>query len=111
MLKAASTQKGLRKWGTKLITLDHNDGHHIDMIILGSVAVDKKGKIFKKKLFLTIFIYNFDFKIFIGRRIGIGNGFCDLEFVILSSMNMVTDNTIVVTIVHDAQVHNLNLNN
>lgn len=48
MLKTASTQKGLRKWGTKLITLDHNnEGHHIDMIILGSVAVDKKGKILK----------------------------------------------------------------
>jgi len=44
MLKSASTQKGLRKWGTKLITLDeNNDGHHIDMIILGSVAVDKRG--------------------------------------------------------------------
>lgn len=81
MLRSASTQKGLRKWGNKLITLDQNNDVHIDMIILGSVAVDKKG-----------------------RRIGIGNGFCDLEFVILSSMNMVTDNTVVVTIVHDVQV-------
>lgn len=45
MLKSASTQKGLRKWGNKLITLDHNsEGHHIDMVILGSVAVDRKGK-------------------------------------------------------------------
>lgn len=44
MLRSASTQKGLRKWGNKLITLDqNNDGHHIDMIIMGSVAVDKKG--------------------------------------------------------------------
>ncbi|XP_050429463.1 uncharacterized protein LOC126838796 isoform X2 [Adelges cooleyi] len=84
MLRSASTQKGLRKWGNKLITLDQNnenDVHHIDMIILGSVAVDKKG-----------------------RRIGIGNGFCDLEFVILNSMNMVTENTVIVTVVHDAQV-------
>ncbi|XP_022162747.1 uncharacterized protein LOC111028416 isoform X2 [Myzus persicae] len=81
MLRSASTQKGLRKWGNKLITLDQNNDVHIDMIILGSVAVDKKG-----------------------RRIGIGNGFCDLEFVILSSLNMVTDNTVVVTIVHDVQV-------
>lgn len=47
ILRSASTQKGLRKWGNKLITLDHNsDGHHIDMIILGSVAVDKKGLFF-----------------------------------------------------------------
>lgn len=44
MLRSASTQKGLRKWGNKLITLDqNNDGYHIDMVILGSVAVDKKG--------------------------------------------------------------------
>lgn len=43
-------------------------------------------------------------KSFLGHRIGIGSGFCDLEFVILRYMNMVTDNTIVVTIVHDAQV-------
>lgn len=40
----------------------------------------------------------------LGHRIGIGNGFCDLEFVILRSINMVTDNTVVVTIVHEVQV-------
>lgn len=45
MLRSASTQKGLRKWGNKLITLDQNNDVHIDMIILGSVAVDKKGNI------------------------------------------------------------------
>lgn len=41
MLKSASTLKGLRKWGQKLVTSDH-----IDMVILGSVAVDRKGKIY-----------------------------------------------------------------
>jgi len=52
ILKSASTQKGLRKWGTKLITLDNkSDGHHIDMIIMGSVAVDKRGNC----LILTIY--------------------------------------------------------
>lgn len=46
MLRSASTQKGLRKWGNKLITLDQNtEDHHIDMIILGSVAVDKEGEL------------------------------------------------------------------
>lgn len=46
MLRSASSRKGIRKWGNKLITSDNNnEGHHIDMIILGSVAVDKKGKI------------------------------------------------------------------
>lgn len=46
MLRSASTQKGLRKWGNKLITLDQNtEEHHIDMIILGSVAVDKEGEL------------------------------------------------------------------
>lgn len=44
LLRSASTQKGIRKWGNRLITSDNNnEGHHIDMIILGSVAVDKKG--------------------------------------------------------------------
>lgn len=43
----------------------------------------------------------------LGHRIGIGSGFCDLEFVILRYMNMVTDNTVVVTIVHDSQVCNI----
>lgn len=43
-LWSASTQKGLRKCGNKLIILDqNNDGHHNDMIIMGSIAVDKKG--------------------------------------------------------------------
>lgn len=47
MLRSASTQKGLRKWGNKLITSGQNNAdHHVDMVILGSVAVDKKGKIF-----------------------------------------------------------------
>lgn len=46
LLRSASTQKGLRKWGNKLITSDNNtDSYHIDMIILGSVAVDRKGKV------------------------------------------------------------------
>ncbi|XP_025406178.1 uncharacterized protein LOC112680335 isoform X2 [Sipha flava] len=85
LLRSASTQKGLRKWGNKLTTLDkNNDSHHIDMIILGSVAVDRKG-----------------------HRIGIGNGFCDLEFVILRSINMVTDKTVIVTIVHEVQVFDI----
>lgn len=57
ILRSASTQKGLRQWGNKLITLDHNDGHHIDMIILGSVAVDKKGKYFLVLIFLLFIIY------------------------------------------------------
>lgn len=56
ILKSASTQKGIRKWGNKLITLDQNsDDHHIDMIIMGSVAVDKKGHYYS--LILIIFNY------------------------------------------------------
>lgn len=57
--------------------------------------------------FVVIFILKKKIILLLGRRIGIGNGFCDLEFVILSSMNMVTDNTVVVTIVHDVQVCDL----
>lgn len=56
ILRSASTQKGLRKYGNKLITLDHNsDGHHIDMIILGSVAVDKKGIFFNFNFFIITY--------------------------------------------------------
>lgn len=58
---------------------------------------------------LLLLIVKYDFYTFLlGRRIGIGNGLCDLEFAILSNMNMVTDKTVVVTIVHDAQVCSVN---
>lgn len=51
------------------------------MVILGSVCVNKAGY-----------------------RIGDGEGFADLEYAILSKMNAVDENTILVTTVHDCQI-------
>ena len=51
------------------------------MIVLGSVCVNKAGY-----------------------RIGDGEGFSDLEYAILSKMKAVSEDTKIVTIVHDCQV-------
>ncbi|GIY79775.1 methenyltetrahydrofolate synthase domain-containing protein [Caerostris darwini] len=53
----------------------------IDLVILGSVAVSPKG-----------------------HRIGEGEGFADMEFVMLATTGAVNSETVVVTIVHDCQV-------
>ena len=55
----------------------------IDLVVLGSVAVDK-----------------------LGRRIGKGEGFADLEFALAASHHQaaVGQDTVVVTSVHDCQV-------
>lgn len=54
----------------------------LDLIVVGSVAVDK-----------------------LGRRLGKGEGFADLEFAMAASHhNAVTNDTVVVTTVHDVQV-------
>nr|KAG5685219.1 hypothetical protein BaRGS_013998 [Batillaria attramentaria] len=53
----------------------------IDLVIVGSVAVSKEGY-----------------------RIGKGEGFADLEFAMMATMEAVGPDTIVVTTVHDSQV-------
>lgn len=55
----------------------------LDMIVIGSVAVDREG-----------------------RHIGKGNGYVDLDFGILAHRGIVTKDTLVVTTVHDIQVRN-----
>lgn len=40
-----------------------------------------------------------------GFRIGKGEGFADMEYGMMASMGAVSDSTVVVTIVHDCQVH------
>lgn len=42
-----------------------------------------------------------------GFRIGKGEGFADMEYGMMASMGAVSDSTVVVTIVHDCQVHSL----
>uniref|UniRef100_A0A1B0D3U8 Methenyltetrahydrofolate synthase domain-containing protein n=1 Tax=Phlebotomus papatasi TaxID=29031 RepID=A0A1B0D3U8_PHLPP len=51
------------------------------MIVIGSVAVDRDG-----------------------RRIGKGNGYVDLDFALLVHCGVITNDTLIVTTVHDAQV-------
>ncbi|KAL7302247.1 hypothetical protein TKK_0004918 [Trichogramma kaykai] len=53
----------------------------VDMVVLGSLCVNKSGC-----------------------RIGDGEGFADLEYVILSKMKAVNEKTVVVTTVHDCQI-------
>ena len=53
----------------------------LDMIVIGSVAVDQEG-----------------------RHIGKGNGYVDLDYGILAHRGIVTKDTLVVTTVHDIQV-------
>lgn len=71
------------RWGIdnlgKLVNLD--DQIQIDLLIIGSVAVSKEGY-----------------------RIGKGRGYADLEFALLKEMNAITDDTVIITVVHDIQV-------
>nr|CAH7722022.1 unnamed protein product [Callosobruchus chinensis] len=79
-----SIRKIVTRWGVENVgtKIDVNDKFHIDMLILGSVAVSKDG-----------------------RRIGKGTGFADIEFAVLKEINAIDDNTVIVTVVHDAQVY------
>lgn len=58
------------------------------MIVIGSVAVDRDG-----------------------RRIGKGNGYVDLDFALLVHCGVITNDTLIVTTVHDAQVLYLSVQN
>lgn len=77
-IRKAVSRRGIDEMG-KDIGID--DNVKIDLVILGSVAVSREGY-----------------------RIGKGKGFADLEFGILSQMNSVDQDTVVITTVHDTQV-------
>lgn len=62
-------------------TIGIDEKIEIDLLVLGSVAVSKKG-----------------------HRIGKGRGYADLEYAILKEMGAVSDDTVIVTIVHESQV-------
>lgn len=53
----------------------------VDLVVLGSVCVSRDGY-----------------------RLGKGEGFADLEFAMMMRMGTITENTIVVTTVHDCQI-------
>ncbi|XP_055697000.1 methenyltetrahydrofolate synthase domain-containing protein [Phlebotomus papatasi] len=61
--------------------INHDTDLKLDMIVIGSVAVDRDG-----------------------RRIGKGNGYVDLDFALLVHCGVITNDTLIVTTVHDAQV-------
>jgi len=80
LLKFASTIKGAFKLGRLTEDLSR---YHIDLKIVGSVAVWNDGS-----------------------RVGKGGGYSDIEFGILREFGWISEDTPVVTTVHDVQFHN-----
>lgn len=78
-IREAVSRRGIEFDG-RIIGID--DDIKIDLLVLGSVAVSKQG-----------------------HRIGKGKGYADLEFAVLLEMKAVTEETLIVTVVHDSQVH------
>ncbi|XP_014241719.1 methenyltetrahydrofolate synthase domain-containing protein isoform X2 [Cimex lectularius] len=77
--KMAASRIGIHHLG---MALDFSSESKADLVILGSVAVDKKG-----------------------HRIGKGEGFSDLEYALLSKLGAISPNAVIATIVHDVQVY------
>ncbi|XP_014297460.1 methenyltetrahydrofolate synthase domain-containing protein [Microplitis demolitor] len=77
-LKVMATRHGIQEHG-KPISVDSDI--KVDLVVLGSVCVSRDGY-----------------------RIGKGEGFADLEFAMMMRMNAVSDETVVVTTVHDCQL-------
>jgi len=79
-LKLLSQNDGMKRHSESL-QLEDRDASQVDLIVVGSVAVDRNG-----------------------RRIGKGEGFVDLEYGMMRQMKCVGENTLIVTTVHDCQV-------
>ncbi|XP_007427362.1 methenyltetrahydrofolate synthase domain-containing protein isoform X1 [Python bivittatus] len=77
-LRKCATSQGVRDYSVP-IGLDAKV--HVDLIVVGSVAVSEKGW-----------------------RIGKGEGFADMEYAMMVSMGAIGQSTMVVTAVHDCQV-------
>lgn len=80
-IREAVSRRGLEFDGR---TISIGDELKLDLLVLGSVAVSKEGY-----------------------RIGKGKGYADLEFAILMEMKAITEETVIVTTVHDSQVKSI----
>ncbi|KAM9301815.1 LOW QUALITY PROTEIN: methenyltetrahydrofolate synthase domain-containing protein [Gastrophryne carolinensis] len=78
VLRICSTSQGVRDYS---VPLGLDAAVHVDLVVVGSVAVSEKGW-----------------------RIGKGEGFADMEYAMMVAMGAVSDQTVVVTVVHDCQV-------
>ncbi|GAQ79784.1 5-formyltetrahydrofolate cyclo-ligase [Klebsormidium nitens] len=78
-INTACTSAGVAKYGTPL---DLDDKVKVDLLVIGSVAVDPKT----------------------GARLGKGEGFAELEYGMLRWMGAIDDDTLVVSSVHDCQL-------
>lgn len=83
-LDLAAQKKLIKLQGAEdtFVEIDINSTEKIDMVVVGSYAVDRQG-----------------------RRIGKGNGYVDLDVGILTHLGCVTKDTLLVTTVHDVQVY------
>ncbi|MDT7888829.1 MAG: 5-formyltetrahydrofolate cyclo-ligase [Desulfurococcales archaeon] len=79
-ISEASTIRGSFVWGLKA-SIDEIP--KVDLVIVGSVAVNK-----------------------MGARLGKGGGYADLEYGVLRELGLVTEDTPVITTVHDLQIIN-----
>nr|XP_036849702.1 methenyltetrahydrofolate synthase domain-containing protein isoform X2 [Manis javanica] len=78
ILRKCATSQGVRDYS---VPVGLESRLHVDLLVVGSVAVSEKGW-----------------------RIGKGEGYADLEYAMMVSMGAVSQGTPVVTIVHDCQV-------
>ncbi|NXU11396.1 MTHSD protein, partial [Pardalotus punctatus] len=78
ILRRCATSQGVKDYSVP-VGLDGKA--HVDLVVVGSVAVSEKGW-----------------------RIGKGEGYADMEYAMMVSMGAVQEDTPVVTIVHDCQV-------
>ncbi|XP_075704399.1 methenyltetrahydrofolate synthase domain-containing protein isoform X2 [Rhinoderma darwinii] len=78
VLRVCSTSQGVKDFS---VPLGLDSVVRVDLVVVGSVAVSEKGW-----------------------RIGKGEGFADMEYAMMVAMGAVTEQTVVVTVVHDCQV-------
>ncbi|NPA05602.1 MAG: 5-formyltetrahydrofolate cyclo-ligase [Crenarchaeota archaeon] len=80
MYKYAATIRGAMRLGKRL-TLEELSRIHVDLMVTGSVAVDRRGG-----------------------RLGKGEGYAELEYAILKTIGALTEDTPVATTIHDLQL-------